>query len=152
MNYTSATGSSASEPHHGGKAPGHHHRVTNHGYHQQNGGANGPNGCSRKNHRMGRTPLISHTCTTQASPRQRSLPPSRSINRIPSIKVSRQHQPPWKYSPSKKKRKEFDLQEVVTNIGVQRIIDSVEEQFIEDLNEEYFGYANNTIKSILHHL
>ena len=40
----------------------------------------------------------------------------------------------------------------VTTIGVQRIIDSVEEQFIEELNEEYFGYANNTIKSILHHL
>ncbi len=52
----------------------------------------------------------------------------------------------------KKLQKEFDLQEGVTNIGVQRIIDSVEEQYIEELNEEYFGYANNTIKSILHHL
>jgi hypothetical protein len=53
---------------------------------------------------------------------------------------------------TKKLRKEFDLQEAVTNIGVQRIIDSVEEQYIEELNEEYFGYANSTIKSVLQHL
>ncbi len=52
----------------------------------------------------------------------------------------------------KKLQKEFDLQEAVTNIGVQCIINSVEEQYIEELNEEYFGYANNTIKSVLHHL
>ena len=50
---------------------------------------------------------------------------------------------------TKKLQKEFDLQEVVTNIGVQRIIDSVEEQYIEELNKKkYFGYANNTIKSV----
>ena len=53
---------------------------------------------------------------------------------------------------TKKLQKEFDLQEAVTNIGVQRIIDSVEEQYIEELNEEYFGYANSTIKSVLQHL
>jgi hypothetical protein len=53
---------------------------------------------------------------------------------------------------TKKLQKEFDLQEAVTNIGVKRIIDSVEEQYIEELNKEYFGYANNTIKSVLHHL
>jgi hypothetical protein len=53
---------------------------------------------------------------------------------------------------TKKLKKEFDLQEAVANIGVQRIIDSVEEQYIEELNEEYFGCANNTIKSVLHHL
>jgi hypothetical protein len=35
---------------------------------------------------------------------------------------------------------------------MQRIIDRVEEQYIEELNEEYFGYANSTIKSVLHHL
>ena len=35
-----------------------------------------------------------------------------------------------------KLQKEFDLQEVVTNIGVQRIIDSVKEQYIEELNKE----------------
>jgi hypothetical protein len=52
----------------------------------------------------------------------------------------------------KKLQKEFDLQEAVTNIGVQRIINSVEEQYIEELNKEYFGYANNTINSVLHHL
>ena len=46
----------------------------------------------------------------------------------------------------------FELQEAVTNIGVQRIIDSVEEQYVEELNEDYFGYANQTIKSVLAHL
>jgi hypothetical protein len=53
---------------------------------------------------------------------------------------------------TKKLQKEFDLQEAVTNIGVQRIINSVKEQHIKELNEEYFGYANNSIKSVLHHL
>jgi hypothetical protein len=53
---------------------------------------------------------------------------------------------------TKKLQKEFDLQEAVTNIDVQRIINSVEEQYIEELNKEYFGYANNTIKNVLHHL
>ena len=43
----------------------------------------------------------------------------------------------------------FDLQEVVTNIGVKRVINSVEEQYVEELNEDYFGYANQTIKSVL---
>jgi hypothetical protein len=53
---------------------------------------------------------------------------------------------------TKKLQKEFDLQEAVTNIGVQRIIDCVKEQYIEELNEEYFGYANSNIKTLLYHL
>jgi hypothetical protein len=53
---------------------------------------------------------------------------------------------------TKKNPKEFHLQEAVTNIGVQRIIDSIEEQYIKELNKEYFGYANNTIKNVIHHL
>ncbi len=53
---------------------------------------------------------------------------------------------------TKKLQKEFDLQEAITTIGVQRIIDSVEEQYVEELNEEYFGYANQTIKTISNHL
>jgi hypothetical protein len=53
---------------------------------------------------------------------------------------------------TKRLQKEFDLQEVVTTISVQCIIDSVEEQYIEELNEEYFGYANQTIKTIINHL
>ncbi len=40
---------------------------------------------------------------------------------------------------TKKLQKEFDLQEAVTNIGIQRIIDSVEEQYVEELNKKYFG-------------
>ncbi len=35
---------------------------------------------------------------------------------------------------------------------MQCIIDSVEEQYIEELNEEYFCNINSTIKSVLHHL
>jgi hypothetical protein len=53
---------------------------------------------------------------------------------------------------TKKLQKEFDLQEAVTNIGVQCIINSVKEQYIKEPNKEYFGYANNTIKSVLRHL
>jgi hypothetical protein len=53
---------------------------------------------------------------------------------------------------TKNLQKAFDLQEAVTNIGVQCIINSVEEQYVEELNEDYFGYANQTIKSLLKHL
>ena len=49
-------------------------------------------------------------------------------------------------------QKEFDLQEAVTSIGVQRIIKCVEEQYMEELNKDYFGYANQTIKTLLNHL
>ncbi len=48
--------------------------------------------------------------------------------------------------------KEFKLQEAVTTIGVQHIIDSIEEQYIKELNKDYFGYANQTIKTLLTHL
>ena len=53
---------------------------------------------------------------------------------------------------TKKLQKKFDLQEAVTNIGVQGIIDCVKEQYIKELNEYFFGYANSNIKSVLHHL
>jgi hypothetical protein len=49
-------------------------------------------------------------------------------------------------------QKEFKLQEAVTTIGVQCIIDSVEEQYVKELNKDYFGYANQTIKMLLTHL
>jgi hypothetical protein len=49
-------------------------------------------------------------------------------------------------------QKEFELQEAATNIGVQHIIDSVEEQYIEELNKDYYGYANQIIKTLLTHL
>jgi hypothetical protein len=49
-------------------------------------------------------------------------------------------------------QKEFELQEAVTTIGVQRIIDSVKEQYVKELNEDYFDYANQTIKTLLTHL
>jgi hypothetical protein len=39
-----------------------------------------------------------------------------------------------------------------TYLGVQRIINSVEEQYVKELNEDYFGYTDQTIKSLLAHL
>jgi hypothetical protein len=53
---------------------------------------------------------------------------------------------------TKNLQKAFDLQEALANIGVQHIINSVEEQYVKELNEDYFGYANQTIKSLLKHL
>jgi hypothetical protein len=53
---------------------------------------------------------------------------------------------------TKRLQKEFDLQEAVTTIGVQRIINGAEEQYVDELNKEYFGYANQTIKTIINHL
>ncbi len=49
-------------------------------------------------------------------------------------------------------QKEFKLQEAVTTIIVQCIIDSVKEQYIKKLNKNCFGYANQTIKILLTHL
>jgi hypothetical protein len=49
-------------------------------------------------------------------------------------------------------QKVFELQEAVTTIGVQRIIDSVKEQYVEELNKDYFGYANQNIKMLLTNL
>jgi hypothetical protein len=49
-------------------------------------------------------------------------------------------------------QKEFELQEAGTTIEVQHIIDNVEEQYIKELNKDYFGYTNQTIKMLLTHL
>jgi hypothetical protein len=46
-------------------------------------------------------------------------------------------------------QKEFELQEAVTTIGVQCIINSVEEQYVKEINKDCFGYANQTIKMLL---
>lgn len=51
-----------------------------------------------------------------------------------------------------KAKKAFAIQEAVREIGVERIVASVEEQYIEEQSVEYFGYANETIKSLLKHL
>jgi hypothetical protein len=49
-------------------------------------------------------------------------------------------------------QKEFKLQEAVTTIRVQGIIDSVKEQYIKKLNKDYIGYTNQIIKMLLTHL
>jgi hypothetical protein len=48
-------------------------------------------------------------------------------------------------------QKEFEIQEAVTTIGLQLIIASVKEQYVEEVNKDYFGYANQTIKMLLTH-
>jgi hypothetical protein len=53
---------------------------------------------------------------------------------------------------TKNLQKAFGLQEAITNIGVQHIINNIEEQYVKELNEDYSGYANQTIKSLLEHL
>jgi hypothetical protein len=53
---------------------------------------------------------------------------------------------------TKNLQKAFNLQEAITNISVQRIIDCIEEQYVKELNKNYFGYANQMIKSLLVHL
>jgi hypothetical protein len=49
-------------------------------------------------------------------------------------------------------QKEFELQEAVATIQVRCIIDSIKEQYVEELSKDYFGYANQTIKMLLTHL
>jgi hypothetical protein len=49
-------------------------------------------------------------------------------------------------------QKEFKIQEAVITIGLQCIIDNVKEQYIKELNKDYFGYANQTINTLLSHL
>ncbi len=49
-------------------------------------------------------------------------------------------------------QKEFELQEAVITIGVQCIVNSVQEQYIEELTKDYFDYTNQTIKTLLSHL
>ncbi len=49
-------------------------------------------------------------------------------------------------------QEEFEIQEAVTTIRVQCIIDSNEEQYTKKLNKDYFSYANQTIKTLLTHL
>jgi hypothetical protein len=49
-------------------------------------------------------------------------------------------------------QKMFELQEAVTTIRVKCIIDSIGEQYVKELNKDIFGYANQTINTILAHL
>jgi hypothetical protein len=72
-----------------------------------------------------------------------------SLNQMLSTEASPINQPHSKSSPLKQKQRHFKKN---FNIRVQCIIDCVKEQYLEELNEEYFGYAISTIKSVLHHL
>jgi hypothetical protein len=94
---------------------------------------------------------VHHTITQWAVTLTARLVQPPAVN--PAIKDNTaQHKLLHLQADTKNLQKAFDLQEAVTNIGVQRIIDSVEEQYVEELNEDYFGYTNQTIKSLLKHL
>ena len=43
-------------------------------------------------------------------------------------------------------QKAYKMQESVTNIGVEQTVANVNEQYIKELNREYFVYSNSTIK------
>ena len=52
----------------------------------------------------------------------------------------------------KVKREKYELQEAATDIRVKRIVKCIKEQYVEEINEEYFGFANSTIIIMLTHL
>ena len=43
----------------------------------------------------------------------------------------------------------YEVQEAVNEIGFERIIECIKEQYVEEKNEIYVGYPNEMIKSIL---
>jgi hypothetical protein len=70
-------------------------------------------------------------------------------------KINKQSNPyeiPTLQEEMKTLQKEFELQEAVTTIRDQRITNSVERNKVGELNEDYFGYDNQTIKTLLAHL
>ena len=46
----------------------------------------------------------------------------------------------------------YVLQEAATDIGVKRIAQLIKGQYVERLNEEYFGFANSSIRTMLVHI
>ena len=46
----------------------------------------------------------------------------------------------------------YVLQEAATDIGVKRIAQLIKGQYVERLNEEYFGFANSSIRTMLAHI
>ncbi len=80
-------------------------------------------------------------------------PLTKPITIKPKInKLSNPYKIPTIQEERKTLQKEFELQEAVTTIGVQCIINSVKEKYVKELNKNYFGYANQTIKMLLTHL
>ena len=52
----------------------------------------------------------------------------------------------------KKLQKTYKMQEAVTDFGVERIVAGVDDQYIEELSKNYFGYSNSTTKEALGYL
>ncbi len=146
-----------SQPYHGGKAAQYHCRTNYDQVHGPDDGTNGPNGPPHQNNSMGWTPWLIGIgfwwcqlcyCHTPAVTSTACLIKPPSVN--PAIKDDTpQRELLHLQADTKDLQKAFDLHEAVTNIGVQCIIDSVEEQYVKELNEDYFSYVNQTIKSLL---
>ena len=49
-------------------------------------------------------------------------------------------------------KKAYENQQAVNKIGVEQIVESVEEKYAEQKNGEHFRYANKTINSMLLHI
>ena len=52
----------------------------------------------------------------------------------------------------KKCQKAYNIQESVTDIGVEQIVARVDNQYLKEINKEYFRYPKITIKEVLGHL
>jgi hypothetical protein len=134
-------------------------RPTHHRFHEQDDGANGPNGCSCQDYPVGWPTwflalvlnnvdyaMVTKNIVTSAAPLTKLITINPKIN-----KLSNPYEIITLQEEMKNLQKEFELQEAVTTIGVQRIIDSIEEQYITELSKDYFGYTNQTIKKLLTH-
>ena len=47
---------------------------------------------------------------------------------------------------------EYTFQTVLDAIGVEAIVAAVENQYVEELSEDYIGYKNQTITAMITHL
>jgi hypothetical protein len=91
--------------------------------------------------------MITKNIVTLAAPLSKSTTINPKINELsnPYTNLTLQEE-------MKTLQEALELQEAVTTIGVQCIISSVKDQYAKELKEYYFGYANQTIKTILTHL
>ena len=50
---------------------------------------------------------------------------------------------------NKVNRQEYTFQEVVDYVAVKAIVTAIDAQYVEELDEDYVGYKNNTIKTMI---
>ena len=52
----------------------------------------------------------------------------------------------------KVKKSDYEMQEAATDIGVEQIMECIAEEYVEELNKDYFRFANSSTSTILAHL